>query len=536
MPLVCFHRSFSQKILLNNLDERVLVMEIKQWIEKGKNKDGRYGNLIRIIGAPSTLKTAYLMINKSNRGTSAKGGNNETLNEISQTSIQKISKDVLSGNFKVKPVKRIIIPKPGQDELLPLCVISPREKIVQKAIEMVLTAIFEEVFLDCSHGFRPRRNCHTALKHLQLKIGNASSYSWVIKGDINGCFDNIPHKMIIKGISRRVDCPATLNLIKKILNAGYVLESEFKTRKYKAKVFRSDVGIPQGIVLNPLFSNIVLHELDVFVEKDLRSNYSTSKQQEANLEYHKFRYWIKRETDQKKKKKLINKCFIPSKNFYDANFKRFYYVRYADDWIILLSGSFKDAVTICSKTSEKLQSLGLTLNFNKTQITSLRNDKCRFLGVDFFIQKNTDNNFNPSVVKKNTTIRQIFAPRIILHAPILELLIKLKNQGFVKRSRKGEFFPIGKSNCIPLTHPQILNYYNSKIRGILSYYSCVYNKNELWSIVRFLYYSCALTLARKFKLKSLKKAFFKFGRDLTFINEKGKKHSIFRPDNLRIYY
>lgn len=535
MSFVSFHRSFSKKILSTNLDERVLIMEIKQWIEKCRNKDGRYGNLIQIIGALSTLKTAYLMI-KSNPGISAKGVNNESLDGISLRSIQKISKDVLSGNFKVKPVRRVMILKPGKNELCPLGVSSPREKIVQKAIEMVLTTIFEEVFLDSSHGFRPGRSCHTALKHLQLKIGNASSYSWVIKGNIKGCFDNIPHNMIIKGINRRVDCPTTLNLIKKILNAGYVLDSELKNRKSKAKVYRSEVGTPQGIVLSPIFSNIVLHELDRFVEEDLRSEYSIGKERKVNLEYRKLRYRIKRETDKKKKKKLINQCLkIPSKDFYDANFKRLYYIRYADDWIILLAGSYEDAVTIRSKAFDKLRRLGLTLNLDKIRITSLRKDKCRFLGVDFFIRKNTKKYFKPiRLVKKNIIIRQRFAPRINLHAPIIELLIKLKNQGFVKRSSKGEFFPIGKSNCTSLTHLQILNYYNSKIRGILNYYSCVHNRNELWSIVRFLRYSCALSLAHKFKLKSLKKTFHKFGKDLKFINEKGKKYTIFQPDNLRM--
>lgn len=535
MPYVCFHRSFSQKILSTNLDERVLVMEIKQWIEKCKNKDGRYGNLIQIIGSPSTLKIAYLMI-KNNSGISAKGVSNDTLDGINLTTIQKISNDVLSGNFKVSPVRRVMIPKPGKDELRPLGVSSPREKIVQKAIDLVLTMIFEEVFLNCSHGFRPGRSCHSALKHLQLKIGNASSYSWIIEGDIKGCFDNIPHHMIIKGISRKVDCPASLNLINKILNAGYVLDSEFKKRKSKAKVFRPNVGTPQGIVLSPIFSNIVLHELDLFIEEDLRSKYSIGKQRKANLEYRKLRYRIKSEKDLKKRKKLINECLkIPSKDFHDLNFKRLHYIRYADDWIILLAGSYQDAITIRSKVSDKLQSLGLTLNLDKTQITSLRNKKCRFLGVDFFIRKNTDKYFKPTrLIKKNTSIQQRFAPRIILHAPIQELLVKLKNFGFVKRSNKGEFFPIGKSNCIPLTHPQILNYYNSKIRGILNYYSCVHNRNELWSIVRFLHYSCALTLARKFKLKSLKKVFTKFGRNLQFINKKGKKYTIFQPDNLRI--
>lgn len=108
------------------------------------------------------------------------------------------------------------------------------------------------------------------------------------------------------------------------------------------------------------------------------------------------------------------------------------------------------------------------------------------------------------------------------------------NRSFVGRSCLGEFFPIGKSNCIPLTYPQIINYFNNRIRGILNYYSCVHNRNELWSIIRFLNYSCALTLARKYKLKSLAKTFKRFGRDLKFVDEKGKEYKIFRPDNLRM--
>jgi retron-type reverse transcriptase len=412
---------------------------------------------------------------------------------------------------------------------------SPREKIVQKAIELVLTAIFEEIFLVCNHVSRQGSSCHTALKHLQLKIGNASTYTWVIEGDIKGCFDNIPHTMILKGLKRKVDCPRTLTLIKKILNAGYILDDDLKkVGRKNAKVYRSNIGTPQGIILSPLFSNIVLHELDVYIKEELK--FDKGKKRTANLEYRKLRYRIKREEDLRKRRVLINDSRkVPSKNFHDPNFKRLFYVRYVDDWIMLVAGSFEDAKVIRNKVSEKLKKLGLTLNLEKTQITSLRKGKCRFLGIDFFIRKNTEEHHKPTrLVKKNTAIRQRFAPRIILHAPILELLIKLKEKGFVKRSSKGEFFPIGKSNCIPLTHPQILNYFNSRIRGILNYYSCVHNRNSLWSIVRFLNYSCALTLARKFKLKSLAKTFKKLGRDLEFVNKLGKKYKIFRPDNLRM--
>jgi len=514
-----------------NLNERVLATKLKQMVEKCKNKDGRYGNLIQIIGSPSTINLAYLMV-KSNPGISAK-----EVDEMNFKALEKLSRDTLSGSIKFSPVRRVLIPKPGKTELQPSVISSPREKIVQKSIELVLTAIFEEIFLDCNHGSRPNRSCHSALKHLQLKIGNASTYSWVIEGD-KSCFDNIPHSTILKVLRRKVDCPATLNLIKQILGVGFILDEDLKKfGRKKAKVYKSYTGTPKDIVLSPLFSNIVLHELDVFIEDKLKREFTKGKQRKPNLVYRRLNYQIKCENNLKKKKKLVKfRRKIPSKNINDPNFQRLYYVRYVNDWVILIAGSFKETKVIRSQVSDKLKSLGLTLNLEKTRITSLRNGKSRFLEIDFFIRKNTDQHHKPTskVKKKNTTINQRFAPRIILSAPIQELIIKLKNKGFVKRSMLGEFFPKGKSNCTLLTHPQILNYFNNIIRRILNYYSCVHNRNELWSIVRFLHYSCALTLAKKFKLKTLARTFKKFGRDLKFINKQGKEYRIFRPDNLRM--
>lgn len=179
---------------------------------------------------------------KNNSGISTKGIDNTTLDGVSLKTLQKMSKEILCRSFKFSPVRRVFIPKPGKTELRPLGVSSPREKIAQKAIELVLTAIFEEIFLDCSHGSRPGRSCHTALKHLQLKIGNASTYTWVIEGDIKGCFDNIPHIMILKGLKRKVDCPRTLTLINKILNAGYILDEDLKkVGRKRAKVYKSKI-------------------------------------------------------------------------------------------------------------------------------------------------------------------------------------------------------------------------------------------------------------------------------------------------------
>ena len=525
----------SAAILSASLDERVIATNLKEAVNKRKNKDGRYGNLILVISEISTLKLAYSII-KRNPGNSSKSVDNTTLDGKSLKYLERISNEIKSGNFKFFPSRRVLIPKPGKDELRPLGISNPREKIVQKAIEMVLTAIYEEIFLDCNHGSRPGRSCHTALKRLQLC--NASTFTWVVVGDIKGCFDNIPYTRILKDLRQQVDCPATENIIKKILNAGYMLDQDVKrVGAKKAKVYKSNLGTPQGSVLSPLFNNIVLHNLDIFVENELGLEYSIGKNRKANLKYRRLRRKALKESNLKLRRKKLNQCLkIPSKDFHNPNFKRILYVRYVDDWVIFVAASHKDALNIRLKISKKLKQLGLILNMEKTKVTSLRKSKCRFLGFDLFIRRTNKDHYKPvtRVKKNNTTIRQRFSPRLIISAPILHLLNKLKEKGFVKRSSKSEFFPKGKSNCTPLSHSQILNYFNSRIRGILNYYSCVHNRIQLWAIVRFLTYSCALTLAKKFKLKTLAKTFKKFGKSLTFKNKQGKTYKIYRPTNLRM--
>ena len=518
---------------LLNLSKKSGIARLIELVKNSKNKDGRYGKLIQIIGSVETLSLAYLSV-KNNKGISSKGVENETLDGIDEDYLYRVSRDVIAGSYKFSPVRVIEIPKSGKPELRPLGISNPRQKIVQKAIDMVFNVIFEEVFADCSHGFRPGKGCHSALKRLQLGIGNPSAYTWVIEGDIKNCFSSIPHTEIIKGLRKKIDCPATIRLVRKLLSSGYVV---VKGKKHSG-VIKSNVGIPQGIINSPLFSNVVLHELDKFVINDLAKKYTVGKQRKRNNAYRRIQYALKTSTsDIKSKRKLLKlRSRIPSKDPIDPNFKRIFYVRYADDWVILVCGSFQDSKNIRESISHKLNSLGMELHQEKTQIINIRKGKCRFLGVDFFIRKPTTEYKKPvRLIKKGgISVKQRFSPRIIFHAPITELLNKLVMHGFIKRNHIGELIPKGKSNCVPLTHPQIINYYNSKIKGILNYYSCCHNRMSLWSIVRFLHYSCALTLAKKFKLLTLAKTFRKFGRDLTYINKNGKKFSLYKPNNLRI--
>jgi retron-type reverse transcriptase len=509
---------------LEYLDEESMVVELIDKVKNCKRKDGRYGNLIQIIGSYNTLLLAYLNI-KSNKAISSKG--------MDKKYFLRMSDEILKGKYKFLPVRMVEIPKPGNTELRPLEISSPCNKIAQKALLLVLEVIFEEVFLECSHGSRLGRNCHSALKRLQLEVGNVSTFSWVIEGGIKSCFLSIKHTEIIKALRRRIDCPYTINFVKKLLSAGYVVDK--KDKKYKQTVIKSDVGIPQGVVVSPLFNNMVLHELDKFVMGYLTSKYTMGKHRKRNNTYRRIQYALKTKPDERKKLLKFRRQ-TPSKDLMDPNFKRIFYVRYVDNWVILVCGPYKDAVEIRKAISEKLNTLGLTLSMKGNRIAHLRKGKCKFLGVEFFVRPTTDKyiKLTKTIKKGETFIKQRFTPRLIYHAPIKEILVKLKDFGFARRNRLGEFIPTSKSNCVPMTHAQILNYYNSKIRGVLNYYNCCHNRMCLWSIIRFFRYSCALSLAKKFKLKTLAKTFKKFGPNLAFKNDKGKVYKIFRPKNLKI--
>jgi hypothetical protein len=137
--------------LTKDLNVRFWTAWLTDTIRNCKNKDGRYENLIQVIGSIETLVLAYLSI-KSNKGISSKGVEKETLDGITEDYIKKISKEILEGSYKFSPVRMVEIPKPGKSELRPLGISNPRQKIVQKAIDMVFNLIFEEVFLNCSHG------------------------------------------------------------------------------------------------------------------------------------------------------------------------------------------------------------------------------------------------------------------------------------------------------------------------------------------------------------------------------------------------
>src|SRR5258708_17070638 len=148
------------------------------------------------------------------------------------------------------------------------------DKIVQEVIRMILEAIYDSpytpFFKDTSHGFRPNRSCHTALSVIREQWSGAN---WYIEGDIRACFDEVHHGTLVTILQKKIHDQRFLNLIWKLLNAGYMDMREARQD--------SLAGVPQGGIASPILANVYLHELDEFVE-GLQQRYEKGKKKRRN--------------------------------------------------------------------------------------------------------------------------------------------------------------------------------------------------------------------------------------------------------------
>lgn len=495
-------------------DSRTLARQL--FNEYGIKGINRSNGLIRVVGDRRLLIQCYEEI-RTNKGSMTKGTKKETLNGLTLAWIDKLSKELISGSYSFGRARRVMIPEPGTTSKRSLEVVNPCEKIVQKALLVALECIYEPRFLDSSHGCRPNRGCHSALYELYRHGGN---HAWVIEGNISKCFEILPHSVIIRLINREVSCDKTLTLITKALKAGY--------KDNTGRVVKPSVGTPQGSVVSPFLSNIVLHQLDRYMAK-LRKLWRRGEVRRANPAFRKA--YRRKNVTPGERRAIISR--IPSKDPMDPNFRRLMYVRYTDDFVVLSTSSYKETSLVKDRIRRFLKmQLGLTLNTDKTKVTSIRKG-FSFLGANLVKVRSEAKPMRYIQYKggKRSGRRRVNL-RLRVLAPITKLLKRFSKAKLVKLSA-GTGLPqaTAKRALVPMDHADILAFYNQKIRRILNYYSFAGNRGQLHKVLYFLYMGCALTLALKYKTRTARATFKKFGGKL---KDQKTKAVLYTPKNLRV--
>lgn len=477
--------------------------ELNKLIENNHNKlETINTRILKLMSDIRMLLIAYNKI-KSKKGNISKGSNNITLDGINISYLNKLSKDINTNMFKFSPVRRVEIPKTSGG-FRPLSVGNPREKIVQESMRIILEIIYNNSFSYYSHGFRPNLSCLTAI----IQCKNYMQYcNWFIKVDLNKCFDTIPHNMLINVLNERIKDKGFIDLLYKLLRAGYV----DKNNNYH----NTTLGIPQGSVVSPILCNIFLDKLDKYLENKFENEFNTGNMSNRgrNPIYNSLSSKIYRCKLLSEKLKLIRLRDHYQRNMgSDKSFKRAYFVRYADDIIIGVMGSHNDCKNILNDINNFLkENLGMSINIDKSVIKHSK-EGVSFLGYDVKVTPWEKRPYR-MIKKGDNFIRVRHHTSLVVNAPIRSIVIKLNKHGYCSHGILGK--PRGVGRLIHEEMKTILMHYLAVGRGIINYYRLATNFTTLRGRITYiLFYSCCLTLARKFKLNTVKKVILKFGKVL----------------------
>lgn len=462
-----------------------------------KNSEEIFTRLYRYLLRPDLYYHAYKNL-YANKGAATRGVDDDTADGFSEKKISRIIQSLADETYLPKPVRReYIAKKQNTTKKRPLGIPTFTDKLVQEALRMILEAVYEPVFSQHSHGFRPGRSCHTALNSIKKEF---TGVTWFIEGDIKGCFDNIDHHVLVDIINAKIKDARLIKLIWKFLKAGYM-----EDWKYHATYS----GCPQGGIVSPILANIYLNELDKFAMK-IAGEFYLPKTRPLTEEYAKLsslrgRLVSRLKTAKGQEKIELQKRIkaikaelhrIPCTSKTDKVIK---YVRYADDFIIGVKGDKSDCEQLKRKFSEFIsRTLKMELSDEKTLITH-SSQYARFLGYDIRVRR--DNRVKPTGNHTARTLNNKVELRIPTKDKIMPFLF---NKRIVRQRKDGTIEPTARAYLYSCTDLEIVSIYNSELRGICNYYSIASNFSDLHYFAYLMEYSCLKTLAGKHNSTSSK--------------------------------
>lgn len=461
--------------------------------EHSKDSSYKFERLYRILFNEELFYVAY-----QNGGSTTKGSDGRSIDEMSLARIETLIASLKDESYQPHPSRRVHIPKKN-GKTRPLGIPAFEDKLVQEVVRMILEAIYEGHFETTSHGFRPKRSCHTALLHIQKTFSGAK---WFIEGDIKGFFDNIDHDVLVGILRERISDDRFIRLIRKFLKAGYVEDWTFHN---------TYSGMPQGGIVSPILANIYLDKLDKYVKEYIRHFDMGTKRRPgkesndlANERKRTVRK-LKKIKDGTEKAALVarlkaieqERAAFPSGDEMDGSYRRLKYIRYADDFILGVIGSKEDALRIKEDIKSFLsESLALELSEEKTLITHT-GKSAKFLGYEITV---TRNNHQRRDVQGR--LRRTYGKRVRLNVSMATLRDKLLEYGAMEiklRNGKEIWKPKCRSGLIFNDDLEILDRYNRETVGFCNYYLIANNCVVLHNFRYIMEYSMYKTFAGKYR-------------------------------------
>lgn len=474
--------------------------------ERGKQRKS-IERVYKLLFNRELYLTAYAKL-YPNSGAMTKGSTDETVDGMSIQRIDKIIELIREEKYQWQPVRREYIPK-KDGKRRPLGIPTWGDKLLQEVMRMILEAYYEPQFSEHSHGFRPNKGCHTALQEIKIWKGTR----WFIEGDISKYFDTIDHNVLLDILSRNIHDGRFIRLVSNMLKAGYIEDWKFN---------QTISGTPQGGVISPLLANIYLNEFDNWIDEFMTPKYTKGERHKPNPDYRKL-------TDEIRKSKnigdiktahqlVVKRREIPSVDTHDENYRRFRYVRYADDFLIGFTGSKAEAEEIKVEMKEFLmEKLNLTLSVGKTLITNASSQSAKFLGYEIKAQR-TNDYIDPLGRRGANGAIALFVPANVIE----ETCRSYMRHGKVTH----------KNNLLKDDDFTIVQTYQQEYRGLVQYYILAQNLSWFSKLYWYMETSLLKTLACKHR-SSINKEKSKY-KDTT-ISTSGKtvpclKVIVERPD------
>jgi group II intron reverse transcriptase/maturase len=422
-----------------------------------------------------------------NNGAMTKGTTEETADGMSKDKVATIIDAVRQERYRWKPARRISIPK-KDGRKRPLGIQSWSDKLLQEVVRLILDAYFEPQFSPHSHGFRPERGCHTALREI---YHNWVGTIWFIEGDISKCFDALSHELVLSILRETIKDERFIRLISGLLKAGY-LEDWHWNQTYS--------GTPQGSIVSPILANLYLDKLDKFVETVLIPEYTKGTKRKANKAYEQLMHrasYLSR-TGRQEEAHVVRKQAqkLPSQVPDDPDYRRLRFCRYADDFLLGFVGPKEEAEDIKRRLRTFLQEeLKLELSEAKTLITHAKTETAQFLNYEIHtIQEDS---------QRDQRDRRSHNGNIGLRVP--KEVITNKCQRYQQHSRK----VLHRAELMNDSDFTIMELYQSEYRGLVEYYRLAYNLHTLTKLEGVMEISLTKTLAAKFRI-SVPKVYKKY--------------------------